>query len=367
MAQGIGIGLSQRFYEKIVAPILHENFPHLSYAAARIGLGSEILGFDSEISADHDYGPCVQLFLPATGFSTIAPDIMKRLDAGLPPSFEGWPVRYSTNVRPPAENPGSGMLGADHGAELYTVAAWCDRFWGRQFPDELTVQDWLSYSEQTFLTVTAGAVFRDDFGELTSLRRRLAYFPRDVWLYKLAAQWGRIAEERAYVGRTGDAGDDIGSRVIAGRMVGNIMRLAMLIERRYAPYPKWFGTAFSELDCASDLKPLLDRVMRAENWKGRENGLIEACRFVAELQITNGIPGAIAPKMGAINARPYQFVDSLAIFSALRSKIKDETLRQLPEFGAADQFLTSNFLLAVPAYSSAATASLFELAEDIGG
>ncbi|MFI7996080.1 DUF4037 domain-containing protein, partial [Acinetobacter baumannii] len=64
------------------------------------------------------------------------------------------------------------------------------------------------------MTVTAGAVFQDDFGEVTALRNRLSYFPRDVWLYKLAAQWGRIAEERAYIGRTGDVGDELGSRVI---------------------------------------------------------------------------------------------------------------------------------------------------------
>lgn len=43
--------------------------------------------------------------------------------------------------------------------------------------------------------------FRDDIGELSALRDRLCYFTRDVWLYKLAAQWGRIAEERAYIGR----------------------------------------------------------------------------------------------------------------------------------------------------------------------
>lgn len=364
MTQGIGIGLSQRFYEKVVGPILHDNFPHMAYAAARVGLGSEILGFDSEISADHDYGPNVQLFLPAASFSTIAPAVMRALDSNLPTSFEGWPVRYSTNVRPPAGNPGTGMLGSDHGAELYTIAAWCDRFWGRRFLDELTAQDWLSYSEQTFLTVTAGAVFRDDFGELTSLRKRLAYFPRDVWLYKLASQWGRIAEERAYVGRTGDAGDDIGSRVIAARMVGNIMRLAMLVERCYAPYPKWFGTAFSKLHCASDLKPMLDQVMQAEDWKGREAGLVGACRFVAELQIANRVPGAITPTIGSINGRPYHFVDSLEIFKSLRSAIEDDRLRRLPEFGAADQFLTSNFVLAVPAYASAATASLLELAKE---
>lgn len=363
MAQGIGIDLSQRFYEKVVGPILHDNFPYMAHAAARVGLGSEILGFDSEVSADHDYGPCVQLFLPAANFPTIAPAVMKALDSSLPLSFEGWPVRYSTNVRPPSGDPGAGMLGADHGAELYTVAAWCNRFWGRQFPNELTTQDWLSYSEQTFLTITGGKVFRDDFGELASLRKRMAYFPRDVWLYKLAAQWGRIAEERAYVGRAGDAGDDIGSRVIAARMVGNIMRLAMLIERHYAPYPKWFGTAFSRLDCASDLKPMLDQVMRAEDWKAREAGLIEACSFAAELQIAKGVPGASIPSIGSIHTRPYQFVDSLAIFASLRSSIEDEELRQLPEFGAADQFLTSNFVLAVPAYASAATASLLELAE----
>lgn len=364
MTQGIGIGLSQRFHEKVVGPILHDNFPHMSYAAARVGLGSEILGFDSEISADHDYGPNVQIFLPATSFSTIASAVMKALDSNLPRTFEGWPVRYSTNVRAPAGDPVAGMLGSDHGAELYTITAWCERFWGRQFSDELTAQDWLSYSEQTFLTVTAGAVFCDDFGELTSLRKRLAYFPRDVWLYKLAAQWGRIAEERAYVGRAGDAGDDIGSRVIAARMVGNIMRLAMLIERRYAPYPKWFGTAFSRLDCASDLKPMLDQVMQAEDWKERENGLVRACRYVAELQIAKGVPGAISPTIGAIHARPYRFVDSLEVFTSLRSAIEDEQLRQLPEFGAADQFLASNFVLAVPAYASAATASLLELADE---
>ncbi|WP_234618210.1 hypothetical protein [Allorhizobium ampelinum] len=124
-----------------------------------------------------------------------------------------------------------------------------------------------------------------------------------------------------------------------------------------------FGTAFSRLGCASDLKPILDQVMRAEDWKAREAGLIEACGFAAELQIAKGVPGASAPAIVSINARPYQFMDSLAIFASLRSSIEDEKLRQLPEFRAADQFLTSNFVLAVPAYASAATTSLLELAK----
>ncbi|MDX3929844.1 MAG: DUF4037 domain-containing protein [Shinella sp.] len=299
MTQGIGIGLSERFYESCVAPVLRENFSGLPHAACRIGWGSEVLGYDTELSADHDYGPCVQIFLAEEGFPSTAPDIMRSLDKNLPEHFEGWSVHYSRNVRPPKTHPELGMLGSDHGVELYTVSAWCSQYFKRQFATDLTFRDWLSYPEQMFLLMTAGAVFRDDLGELTAIRDRLAYFPRDVWLYKLAAQWGRIAEERAYVGRAGDVGDEIGSRIIAARMIGNIMRLAMLIERRYAPYPKWIGTAFAQLDCAAELAPILEVVLSAQTWQDREAGLLEACRFVAELQIARGVPGATVPALGS--------------------------------------------------------------------
>lgn len=357
MTQGIGIELSRRFYAKVVAPLLQENFPDLQYAAARIGLGSEVLGYDTEMSADHDYGPCVQIFISDNEFHAVAEDVMNVLDCNLPETFEGWAVRYPTAVRPPSKTAGD-MLGSYHGAELYTLTAWCDRFLDRQFHASPTTLDWLSYPEQVFLIATAGAVYRDNVGELTALRDRLEYFPRDVWLYKLAAQWVRIAEDRAYIGRTGVVGDEIGSSVIAARMVGNIMRLAMLIERRYAPYPKWIGSAFSRLDCASALSPILKRVLSANCWEEREAEILNACRLMAEMQMIQAIPGAIAPTIAPLHARPFRFIDSVAISEALRSAITDPSLRELPLFGAADQFIGSSFVLAVPSFSTAAAAAL---------
>ncbi|MEH0294680.1 DUF4037 domain-containing protein [Agrobacterium sp. CCNWLW71] len=361
MTKGIGIGLSQRFYESHVAPVLREHFPDLPHAACRIGWGSEVLGYDTSLSADHDYGPCVQIFLAENSFPSTAQAIMNRFSEDLPATFEGWPVRFPRNVRPPKAHPELGLLGSDHGVELYTLSAWCKQFLRREFETALTVRDWLSYPEQFFLLVTAGAVFRDDLGELTALRDRLTYFPRDVWLYKLAAQWGRIAEERAYVGRTGDVGDEIGSRIIASRMVENIMRLGMLIERRYAPYPKWFGTAFARLDCAADLTPLLERVLSARNWQDREAALLGACRFMAELQVRRNIPGAIAPIAGSLHGRPYRFIDSLKIGKALRAAIADDDVRSLPECGAADQFISSNYVLAAPDCTRAAATALLKM------
>lgn len=351
MIEGPGIGLSKRFFEAHVAPVLATHFPALHYAAARIGLGSEVLGYDTPMSADHDYGPCVQIFLPTTAFPHTANAIMQALNRTLPGTIEGWNVRYPTVMRPSKDKADEAMLGSDHGVEFYTLEAWCDRFFGRQFASELTPAEWLSYPEQLFLSITAGAVFRDDMGDLTALRNRLAYFPQDVWLYKLAVQWYRIAEERAYVGRAGDVGDELGSRVIASRIVGNIMRLAMLVEGRYAPYPKWFGTAFSRVDCAGVLTPMLEQVLAAADWQSREQWLIDACTFVAELQVRNAVPGAIMPTLASLHSRPFRFVDSLKIGNALRDAIADENIRKLPEFGAVDQFISSGFILAVPDYS----------------
>ena len=90
-------------------------------------------------------------------------------------------------------------------------------------------------------------VFHDGLDELESVRRKFHYYPRDVWLYQLAAQWIKIFEDREFVSRCGDVGDELGSMIIAARQVKNLMRLCFLMERKYAPYTKWFGTAFSRL------------------------------------------------------------------------------------------------------------------------
>ena len=50
-----GIELSRSFYHDVVRPILDSEFPRLEHAAALVGYGSEVLGFDSELSADHGW------------------------------------------------------------------------------------------------------------------------------------------------------------------------------------------------------------------------------------------------------------------------------------------------------------------------
>src|SRR4029453_11518452 len=54
------MGVARRHYRTEVAPGL-AGVPH---AAALLGNGSEVLGYDDEVSTDHDFGPRVQVFLP---------------------------------------------------------------------------------------------------------------------------------------------------------------------------------------------------------------------------------------------------------------------------------------------------------------
>ncbi|HEU0299458.1 MAG TPA: hypothetical protein VFR37_08395, partial [Longimicrobium sp.] len=58
-----GLELSRLFFVEAVRPLLDAAFPGLRYAAGLLGSGSDVLGFDTEMSRDHDWGPRVDLFL----------------------------------------------------------------------------------------------------------------------------------------------------------------------------------------------------------------------------------------------------------------------------------------------------------------
>lgn len=57
------LDLNEQFYHEVVRPILAAEFPGLAHSAARLGGGSDVLGFDDAMSADHDWGIRQQIFL----------------------------------------------------------------------------------------------------------------------------------------------------------------------------------------------------------------------------------------------------------------------------------------------------------------
>ena len=122
-------------------------------------------------------------------------------------------------------------------------------------PRGASTVDWLAAPTQMLRAMIGGAVFEDGPGDMVAARDALAWYPHAVWLYVLGCQWRRIAQEEAFVGRCTQVGDELGAAVIGRVSRRDFMRLGFLLEREYPPYSKWLGTAFAQLDCASELLP----------------------------------------------------------------------------------------------------------------
>jgi hypothetical protein len=207
--------------------------------------------------------------------------------------------------------------------------------------------DWLTLTGQSVLEVTAGPVFTDRTRTLAAVRTLLAWYPPDVERYVLAAGWQRLCQLLPMVGRTAEAGDELGSRLLSAGLAGDLLRLAFALSRRWAPYPKWRGTVFRSLPVAARLGPLLDTATAAPGWRERENALAAACEELLDLQRERGQP---APAFAVIPFfdRPYRTVDQ-AVPQGLLAGITDPDVARLPPMvGAIEQWVDSTDVLSSP-------------------
>ncbi|MCX6045729.1 MAG: DUF4037 domain-containing protein [Chloroflexi bacterium] len=329
-----GLELSRRFYLAAVRPYLDKYFPAIPHAAAKLGPGSDVLGFDTPMSMDHDWGPMVLLFLREQDWPS-AESIRAILQQHLPPDFEGFPINPSLTEAEQTIPPRNGAVRFVTVREFF----WEQLHYATDQP--LTVLDWLTLPSQILREMTAGAVYHDGIGELSALRARLAWYPRDVWFYLLAAGWRRIAQENHLMARAGYVGDELGSSIIGARLVRDLMNLCFLMEKQYAPYPKWFGSAFQQLSSATTVGPWLWQAQRAENWRAREGALGEACRVVAHQHNQLGITEKVAETVASFHSRPFQVIQADQFVDALLAQIKEETIKHIADrslIGNVDQF-----------------------------
>jgi hypothetical protein len=327
-----GLELARDFHAAVVAPLLSAGFPRLPYAAALLGPGSDVAGFDTQRSTDHDWGPRLQVLL-ADADAGAAALVSAVLADRLPATFRGYPVRF------PVTREADGT--ARHRVEVAGTGDWLTSLLGFDPRRGLSMPDWLATPTQLLAEFTAGAVFHDGPGELTRARGDAAWYPTDVWRYVLACQWQRIAQEEAFPGRCAEAGDELGSRVVTARLARDLMRLTLLTGRRYPPYSKWLGTAFARLPGTAGLTAALNAAISADGHPVRERQLNAAARAVAVRHNQLELTPPLDPGPRRFHDRPYQVLGAGRFAAALRAAITDPRVRRLPSAGAVDQFTGS--------------------------
>ena len=325
-----GLELSGYLFNEAIQPLLANHFPQLVYSAARLDRGSEVMGFDTPMSMDHGWGPKLTLFLNEEDYLTHHASLVEFFANHLPFTVHGFPTHFEGNL----VDGGQMKLKEDYPLTHSISITTPERFFKATFHVDIsratTAKEWLIIPHQRLRTVRAGQIYHDGLDRLAEIRSRFHWYPRDLWRYLLAGQWQRISQDAPFLGRTGVVGDELGSQLLAGRLVTNLMNLAFLMAQEYAPYWKWFGTAFQELPIAEDLTPFFEAALKSTDWQSRERHLTQAYLRVIEahnaLHLTEPIPVRVEP----FYQRPFLVPPAGEIISALRAAITDPEIQALP-------------------------------------
>ncbi|HEY9289959.1 MAG TPA: DUF4037 domain-containing protein [Microlunatus sp.] len=319
-----GLDLARTFYAEVVRKIIA--VPH---TACLIGEGSEVLGYDTERSTDHEWGPRLQMFVDA---GDVMP-LRDRLEAALPSTHRDHPVRWFSLA--------AGTT--THHIEVDTTKSWL----GHHLPtipfDGPDTAAWLAVPQQHLLQLTAGEVFHDDLGQLTNLRQTFRWYPLDVWRWMIATQWHLIGNAEPLAARAFEAGDERGARVLIGRLCRLIMEMTFLQEQQYRPYDKWFGSGFAALSGSAAIGPLIDTALHERPSSRSDGPLQQALLQLGDrhnhLRITASVDPRITDFAVGTNdaVRPFPVLNTAAYIDATVDAITDPAVRELPRVGTIDQ------------------------------
>ena len=278
-----GIELSKEYFEAFGKEVLETEFsaalPLL--AVGLVGGGSECLGFDDEVSTDHDFEPGFCIFLPdeetvdrRTAF------LLERAYAKLPKEFMGF-------KRSPLNPVGGNRHGVIRMEDFFL-----EKVGSRD--GRLSLGQWFSVPEQGLLEATSGAVFFDNLGKFSEIRKRLGYFPEDIRLKKLSGHLLLMAQSGQYnYNRCILRGNTAAAQMAVFEFTKSALHTIYLLNRTYMPYYKWSFRGLEGLPILGDLTGDLEYLISSGNSTDeaeKKTAIIEdVCVKIADVLKTQGL------------------------------------------------------------------------------
>lgn len=147
--------LSGMLFAEEISRVMEQEFSGLKYAAATLGMCSEVLGLDDKVSMDHEWGPRISIFLQEDDKIRYAEEINQALRKMLPAKYKGINLMW----KKPGVDIHNTREKALYHVYVTSVADALDFYGGiKELP--LREIDWLKVSEQHLLEFTAGVVYR---------------------------------------------------------------------------------------------------------------------------------------------------------------------------------------------------------------
>jgi len=245
------------FYEEKIAPMIHEEFPEYEnrIAVGLVGEGSECFGYDDWISQDHDFGKSVCLWLTDEDYDKIGKSLSFYYQR-LVESTDGSRLAFRRGVQK-IRDFYRNLLGFDMDPKAPTIS----------------LAQWFYTEDWKFATAVNGAVFRDDLGEFSAIRKLLMnYYPERIWRMKLIeALHSFSGSAQSNYPRCMARGDKAAAAICVRKGIEHAMEIAFLLKKTYAPYYKWTFRA---------LKDIWDKLDAAEVGGDNLLSLLEELTFV---------------------------------------------------------------------------------------
>ena len=202
-------------------------------AIGLVGSGSECFMYDDKISTDHDFDPGFLIFVPEEFDDDIIFKI-NRAYAKLPREYMG----YERAIMSPV---GGNRRGVKKISDFLLEKT------GTK-DGSLSYYDFLKIPEESIAELVNGEIWRDDSKVFTNIRIKLATFPEDVKLKKLAGEILIMAQSGQYNFERCIAHNEFGAaRLAAFEFVNAALHAAFLLNEVYMPYYKWKFRAFRDL------------------------------------------------------------------------------------------------------------------------
>lgn len=297
-----GLELCEKFYEEHGEQMLRQ-FPDLLpyLAVGVIGSGSECLGYDDDISQDHDFEPGFCIFLPGEDLVSAQDAFcLERAYLKLPNEFMGYHVSKINKY---------GVIRIDDFLR--------QRIGGYPLPPNA----WLYIEDQYFLEITGGKLFMDNLGTMTKIRNELAYLPEDVRLKKLTGSLMMMGQSGQYnYMRCIERGETGAAQMAMAEFVKFAAQAIFLLEKCYMPYYKWSFRALREMDIPSELYEGLEYLISSGNGKyevsHKQQIIARTADFIVQQLITQNL-----------SRHPTNYMDVQA--QVVNDHIKDVNIRNM--------------------------------------
>ena len=303
-----GLELAEKFYKEYGEKIIDENFSHIKQylAFGLAGSGSECLGFDDNISHDHDFEAGFCIFIPDE-VSERDEFLLERAYSKLPREFMGY---ERSKLNP--------VGGNRHGVIRIS------KFFKDKVGDSngnITTDGWFYISEQFLLEATNGKIFCDNFGLMTDIRNRLSYLPKDIRLKKLAGNILVMAQSGQYnYKRCIDRQETGAAQLAIGEFVNATLKVIFLLNKKYMPYYKWSFRALKDLELLSELSDQLEYLISSTNTKKESEIKIEVIEDISK-SIINELEKQSLTRASSNNLVNHAY--------SINDKIQDSEIRNL--------------------------------------